>query len=109
MKDPEQHRDPQLATSGDPIGFYEREFYPLSNFSSFMVEWRGRLWITSEHAYQAAHFLDDHPAIADEIAHARSAHEAFKLAKETYREYVPTDWHERKAAIMEDVCRHKRD
>ena len=37
-------RDPQLDTSGDVVGCYEREFFVFSNFSSFQVEWRGRLW-----------------------------------------------------------------
>ncbi len=77
----EQFRDPQLETSGKIVGFYEREFYVFSNFSSFQVEWRGRLWPTSEHAYQAAHFFDTAPKLVEEIYTARSAHDAFKIAK----------------------------
>lgn len=37
-----QNRDFQLDTSGQIVGFYEREFYVFSNFSSFEVEWKGR-------------------------------------------------------------------
>ena len=102
----EQYRDPELATSGEPVGFYEREFYPLSNFSSFQVEWRGRLWPTSEHAYQAAHFFDTAPELVEEIFNARSAHEAFKIAK-TNADKAPDDWHDIKTKVMEDICRHK--
>lgn len=106
MNGPTQYRDPQLAVNGDPIGFYEREFYPLSNFSSFQVEWNGRVWPTSEHAYQAAHFFDTHPQLVEEIYHARSAHEAYTIAK-TNAAYAPSDWEERKPEVMEEICRCK--
>lgn len=104
--EPEQYRDPQLATSGEVIGFYEREFYPLSNFSSFQVEWRGRIWPTSEHAYQAAHFFDTAPDLVEAIFSARSAHEAFKIAKAN-SDKAPENWDETKLGVMEDICRHK--
>ena len=48
-----------MKDSKEPVLFYERYFYCFSNFSSFKVEWRGVLWMTSEHAYQAAHFEDE--------------------------------------------------
>jgi len=44
LKTKYQNRDPQLETSGKIIGFYEREFYCFSNFSSFAVKWKGKLW-----------------------------------------------------------------
>jgi ribA/ribD-fused uncharacterized protein len=99
-------RDPLLETSGKIIGFYEREFYIFSNFSSFAVEWRGKLWQTSEHAYQAAHFFETEPELAEEIYKSKSAHEAYKIAK-TNIDKVPKDWEQNKIAIMEDVCWHK--
>ena len=34
------------------VDFYERNFYVLSNFSSFRLIWRGLDFDTSEHAYQ---------------------------------------------------------
>lgn len=101
-----QYRDPLLAVNAQPIGFYEREFYPLSNFSSFQVDWRGRRWPTSEHAYQAAHFFDTAPELAEQIFNARSAHDAFKIAKAN-ADKAPDNWEEVKPAIMEDICRHK--
>jgi len=104
----EQYRDPQLATSGDVIGFYEREFYPLSNFSSFQVDWRERRWPTSEHAYQAAHFFDTAPELVEAIFNARSAHDAFKIAKAN-ADKAPDNWEKVKSAVMEDICRHKLD
>lgn len=101
-----QFRDPDLDVSGDVAAFYPREFYPLCNFSSFQVEWRGRLWPTSEHAYQAAHFFETAPELAEQIYSSRSAHEAYKLAKAN-GDKAPQDWHDVKESIMLDICRHK--
>jgi ribA/ribD-fused uncharacterized protein len=103
---PKQYRDPLLSVNANPIGFYEREFYPFSNFSSFQVEWRGRLWPTSEHAYQAAHFFDTAPDLVEKIFNAKSADEAFKIAKAN-ADKAPADWHEIKPDIMADICKHK--
>jgi ribA/ribD-fused uncharacterized protein len=99
-------RDPQLDVSGDVAAFYPREFYPLCNFASFQVEWRGKLWQTSEHAYQAAHFFDTATELADTIHEARSAHDAFRLAKANAVK-APENWEEIKEGIMLDICRHK--
>ncbi len=97
-----QNRDPHLKTSGKIIGLYEREFYCFSNFSSFAVKWRGKLWPTSEHAYQAAHFSKTASALANKIYKAKSAHEAHKLAKAN-ADKAPKNWEEIKVAIMEDI------
>ncbi|MFA5932608.1 MAG: NADAR family protein [Microgenomates group bacterium] len=101
-----QNRDQQLETSGEVVGFYEREFYVFSNFSSFQVEWKGRVWQTSEHAYQASHFFETTPELVEEIFVAKSAHEAFKIAKANTGR-APEDWDEKKVAVMEDIVRHK--
>lgn len=102
----EQFRDPDLDTTGEIVGFYEREFYVFSNFSSFQVEWRNRLWPTSEHAYQAAHFFDTAPELVEEIMHARSAHEAFKIAKAN-GDKAPSDWELTKPKVMREICKQK--
>ena len=73
MDRPKQFRDPQLETSGEIIGFYPREFYVFDNFSSFQVDYQGRRWPTSEHAYQASHFFETAPELVEAIAEARSA------------------------------------
>ncbi len=101
-----QNRDPQLETLGKIIGFYEREFYCFSNFSSFSVRWKGRLWQTSEHAYQASHFFKTAPTLVEKIFKAKSAHEAYKIAK-VNADKAPKDWEEKKVKIMEDIVRHK--
>lgn len=101
-----KNRDPKLETSGQIVGFYEREFYCFSNFSSFAVEWKGRLWQTSEHAYQAAHFFETAPDLAEKIYNIRSAHEAYKLAKAN-ADKAPDEWEYIKVGIIEDIVRHK--
>jgi ribA/ribD-fused uncharacterized protein len=101
-----KNRDPYLETSGEVVGFYEREFYCFSNFSSFAVEWKGKIWQTSEHAYQAAHFFDTAPEIVEEIYNAKSAHEAYEIANNN-TEKEPKDWEEKKVNIMEDIVRAK--
>ena len=100
------NRDPHLATDGSVVGFYEREFFPFSNFSSFQVQWRDERWATSEHAYQAAHFFDTDPTLAERIRLATSAHEAFVLAKAN-ADKAPGDWDEQKVGIMAEIVRAK--
>lgn len=79
------------------VFFYEQDFYVLSNFSSFAIDWRDRRFSTLEHAYHWEKFPGS--IIADHIHFAKSAHEAFKIAeqnKATRRE----DWDEVKVEIM---------
>ncbi len=101
-----QNRDPQLETSGEIVAFYEREFYCFSNFSSFQVEWKGKIWPTSEHAYQSSHFFETAPRLVKDIFTAKSAHEAFKIARANTNK-ISKDWNERKILVMEDIIRHK--
>lgn len=101
-----QFRDPDFALSGNPIGFFEREFYVLSNFSSFQVDYHGRHWPTSEHAYQAEHFYETAPHLVEQIYKANSAHEAFKIAKANGH-LAPKNWEEIKVGIMEKICQAK--
>jgi N-glycosidase YbiA len=106
MERPQQFRDPQLETSGDIIGFYPREFYPFDNFASFQVDYAGRRWPTSEHAYQASHFFDTDPELVEAIAEARSAHDAYKLAKAN-GDKAPENWDDIKVDVMYGICKEK--
>lgn len=87
-----------------PITFYELKFYMFSNFSSFAVEYDGRLWPTSEHAYQAMKFLDHE--LQEVVRRQRSAHEAMKLAQSMPEKYR-VDWPEYKVPVMLEICRAK--
>lgn len=101
-----KNRDSKLETKGKVVGFYEREFYCFSNFSSFAVKWKGKLWPTSEHAFQAAHFFKTAPALAKKIYQSKSADEAKKIA-DSNSDKFPKDWGEKEVSIMEDIVRHK--
>jgi ribA/ribD-fused uncharacterized protein len=103
---PQPFRDPELDVSGEVVGFYPREFYTFDNFSSFQVIWRGVRWATSEHAYQASHFFDTAPELAEQIRNAMSAHDAYKLAKAN-SDKAPNDWDDIKVGIMEEIVRCK--
>lgn len=105
----QQFRDPNLALSGNPIGFYPREFYTFDNFSSFQVEWRGRKWPTAEHAFQASRFFISAPEITEAIFNAPSAHDAQKLAYANTNK-LPKSWQEgmpSEVATMEEICKQK--
>lgn len=102
-----QYRDPWLAEKMDEvIGFYPREFYPLDNFSSFKVEWKGHLYSSVEEAYQAARFMGSAEDLVERIKHTYSAHEAQKIAKEN-RSMQRPDWEEIKLSVMEELLRLK--
>jgi len=86
------------------IFFYEQEFYVFSNFSSFALEWKGELWMTSEHAYHSEKF--DDKKIKGEIKNARSAHDSLKVAhmhKNKYR----NNWDDIKLNIMKEILMAK--
>ena len=76
----DQYRDTWMSKKFDDIiGFYPREFYPLDNFSSFKVEFKGYLYSSAEEAFQANLFIDEYPEVAEEIKKSHSAHEAQKI------------------------------
>jgi ribA/ribD-fused uncharacterized protein len=106
MKRPVQFRDPDLDITGNIIGIYEREFYVFSNFSAFQVNWKGRKWPTSEHAYQASRFFDTAPELVRLISKASSAHEAYKIAKAN-SDKAPKNWDKLRVNIMYEICKHK--
>lgn len=113
MSEQFQYRDPILHNNHntptdeiDTLGFYEREFYPFSNFSSFQVEWSGALWPTSEHAYQAARYFGTRPNYVRAILGMKSAHEAFMFMRDNRVDQRP-DWENTKRNTMKDIVRHK--
>ena len=87
------------------VFFYEQDFYVLSNFSAFRLEWNGCTFDTSEAAYHWEKF-PDHISIRDAVKNASSAHAAFKVA-EAAREYRRQDWDAVKVDIMRDILRAK--
>lgn len=108
-----QYRDPKLYTNhaaiaGEitTIGFYEREFYPFSNFSSFVVNWQGYDWLTSEHAYHSEKFAGTEPELVEALKGMRSAHDAFHFAQ-VHKDQQRRDWDDVKRGTMKEICRAK--
>jgi ribA/ribD-fused uncharacterized protein len=87
------------------VCFYEQEFYPLSNFSSFSLRWRGFRFDTSEAAYHWEKFLGC-SKVQILILEAPSAHEAFKLA-EYYKDLRIVDWDRVKVDTMRKILHAK--
>lgn len=82
------------------IFFYENEFYVFSNYSSFQIEWKGKLYPTSEHVYHSEKFDDEN--LKEQIRNTRSAHDSPKTAeanKDKYRK----NWSEIKVRIMKEI------
>jgi ribA/ribD-fused uncharacterized protein len=88
------------------IFFYEHEFYVLSNFSSFAVEWKGKLYPTSEHVYHSEKFDDEE--MKELIRCARSAHDALKLAHKHIDKYR-SDWNLVQLVVMKEILQAKID
>lgn len=118
--------------SQEPVLFYEREFYVFSNFSSFMVEWKGLLFPTSEHVYHFEKLVDEIPeserkfavdvnrafgifssnyekkCVQEKILNARSAHDAQKIARQ-WKHIWRSDWNNIKIDVMEKIIRAKAE
>lgn len=109
----QQYGDPNLMTNYgkitediEVIGFYEREYYVFSNFSSFMVRWRDHDWMTSEHAYHSEKFYGTEPELYETLKSMRSAHDALKFAQ-PHKPERRKDWDDVKRDIMKNICRAK--
>lgn len=94
-------------TGEDAVDFYEREFYPLSNFSAFKLRWAGRWFDTSEHAYHWEKF-EGCSELRKELRLSLSAHEAFKFAEAHKADRRP-DWDDVKVGIMRGIIRAKAE
>ncbi|NQV93377.1 NADAR family protein [Candidatus Kaiserbacteria bacterium] len=86
------------------IFFYEQEFYVFSNFSSFKLEWKGEMWMTSEHAYHSEKFEDED--ILEQLRNSSSAHDSMKIAY-AYKDKYRKNWDEVKLQVMKDILHAK--
>jgi ribA/ribD-fused uncharacterized protein len=89
------------------IGFMLKDWYVFDSFAPFQIEWRGKLYPTAEHAYQAAHFSQN-PELAEQVRTSRSPKAAQELANKHSDQDDP-DWKGKKLTIMEDILSHKLD
>ena len=86
------------------IFFYEHEFYVFSNYSSFMLEWKGKLYPTSEHAYHSEKFEDED--IKEQLRNTRSAHDSQVFANAN-NDKRRKGWDEIKLGIMREILKAK--
>lgn len=93
------YQEPSLSGQ---VYFYPPEYYVFDNFSSFQVEYKGKIYPTSEHAYQSQKFVNTDPKLAEDIRNAKSAHEAFKMA-ENNSDKKPKDWDNVKLDVMKEI------
>jgi len=88
------------------VFFYEQDFYVLSNFSAFQVEFRGISFNTSEEAYHFQRFAgidnDVRNRHVTALLRCRSAHDAFRYAQEHKADQRP-DWDAVKVDEMRQI------
>ncbi len=85
--------------------FYEGKYYMLSNFSAFAIFFKGILYPTAEHAYQAQKFAQQHVRLF--ISREYSPVGAKRVAHST-RDLYRQDWNdELKLQVMEEILRKK--
>lgn len=89
-------------------GFFLTGWYVFDNFSAFQITWRGKLYPTAEHAYQAAHFIDTNPELAEKVRLTLSPREASDAAN-AHSDYDDPAWKEKRLALMEEIVRCKLD
>jgi ribA/ribD-fused uncharacterized protein len=87
------------------VFFYEQQFYVLSNFSAFCLDWSGHRFYTSEAAYHWEKFVGN-PSIQKQIREAPSAHEALQIAKSN-RHKIRSDWEKIKVQVMHGILSQK--
>ncbi|MER9769008.1 NADAR family protein [Mesorhizobium sp. M0189] len=94
------------------VCFYEQDFYVLSNFSAFTLQWKGLRFDTSEAAYHWEKFQGpiadglECQIISERLRTAPSAHLAFKWANDN-KLFRRNDWDDVKVGIMRDILRAK--
>lgn len=76
----------------------------FSGYSAHMVEYKGVLYPTAEHAYHCQRYVD--PKIQDEIRNARSPFKAWEVSQKYKPQQLP-DFNEYKIEVMRDICREK--
>jgi len=86
------------------ILFYENEFYVFSNFSAFAIEWKDKLYMTSEHVFHSEKFEESN--LKEQIRNARSAHVALKIA-EANKDKHKSDWNTVELKVMKEILRAK--
>lgn len=88
------------------VYFFTPAFYPLDNFSAHTVKIWGKIFPTSEHAFQWKKFSDSYPELAESILTASSPHMAKEIADQN-KNKIASDWHEKRVVVMEEILKVK--
>lgn len=84
--------------------FYIQEEDCFDNLSAFAIEWKGRLWPTVEHAYQASKVLDSEVDLIELIHSAKSPYEAKELTHKTENlSKIKPNWQAVKVNCMKEL------
>jgi ribA/ribD-fused uncharacterized protein len=81
---------------------FRGEYRWLSNFAEAEVEWEGRKYPTTEHAYQAAK-----TTIVEEIEHVRQASTPGRARRRGQKVTMRNDWDEVKVGVMKNLLEQK--
>ena len=84
------------------INKFKDDYEFLSNFYLIPVMYNNILWITSEHAYQAA--KTDNPIQITEIANCQTPGKAKRLGKKVT---MKSDWDQIKIGVMKSIVSNK--
>lgn len=87
-------------------GFFLEGWYVFDSYAPFQIEWRGKSWPTAEHAFQAAHFFDTNPELAEQVRQTHSPREADDFANDN-KQFDDPNWREKRVEIMEEIVRAK--
>lgn len=87
--------------------FYTEMWHCFDPFSAFTIEYKGRTWMTLEHAYQAARFIDE--VIIEKIYRAPSPYMAKEIARqEKYnKDVLVSSWEDKKLQVMRELIHLK--
>lgn len=88
----------------EDILFDDNENYIFSNFSAFSVIWKGKLWPTSEQAYQAAKFSN--VEIQEKIRNASNPIVAYQIAHDN-KSYMDPAFNQIKIKVMKEILLEK--
>lgn len=84
-----------------PFELFEKFLAP---FSGHMLEFKGVLYTTTEHAYHCQRYTD--PSVIEEIKQARSAYLAWETSQK-YKSSQLVDFDSKKVEIMEELFKAK--
>ena len=87
-------------------GFFLEGWYVFDSYAPFQIGWRGNLYPTTEHAFQAAHFFATDPELAEQVRLQRSPRLADDFAN-AHSDKDDPDWKNKRVEVMEELCRAK--